>query len=53
MIKKNDKTYELSLSLKNNLKLRKKQIEDRDNKKIKGKRTNKIGVSRLNLNVKP
>ena len=52
MIKKNIKNDELSLSLKNNLKLRKKQILDRDKKEIIGKRTKKIGVSRLDLNVK-
>ena len=52
MIKKNIKNDELSLSLKNNLKLRKKQILDRDKKKIIGKRTKKIGVSGLDLNVK-
>ena len=52
MIKKNIKNDELSSSLKNNLKLRKKQIVDRDKKKIIGKRTKKIGVSGLDLNVK-
>lgn len=52
MIKKNNKNDELSSSLKNNLKLRKKQIVDRDKKKIIGKRTKKIGVSGLDLNVK-
>ena len=52
MIKKNIKNEVLSASLKNNLKLRKKQIVDRDNKKIIGKRTKKIGVSGLDLNVK-
>ena len=52
MIKKNIKNEELSASLKNNLKLRKKQIAERDNKKIIGKRTKKIGVSGLDLNVK-
>tara|TARA_X000000950_G_scaffold248023_1_gene306787 strand:+ start:105 stop:263 length:159 start_codon:yes stop_codon:yes gene_type:complete len=52
MIKKNIKNDELSSSLKNNLKLRKKQMVDRDNKKIIGKRTKEIGVSGLNLNVK-
>ena len=50
MIKKNIKNDELSSSLKNNLKLRKKQITERDNKKIIGKRTKKIGVSGLDLN---
>ena len=52
MIKKNIKNEVLSASLKNNLKLRKKQIVDRDNKNIIGKRTKKIGVSGLDLNVK-
>ena len=52
MIKKNIKNEVLSASLKNNLKLRKKQIVDRDNKKIIGKRTKKIGVAGLDLNVK-
>ena len=52
MIKKNIKNDELSTSLKNNLKLRNKQILDRDKKKIIGKRTKKIGVSGLDLNVK-
>ena len=52
MIKKNIKNEVLSASLKNNLKLRKKQILDRDKKKIIGKRTKKIGVSRLDLDVK-
>ena len=52
MIKKNIKNDELSLSLKNNLKLRKKQSSDRDNKKIIGKRTKKIGIPGLDLNVK-
>ena len=51
MAKKNIKDEELSKSLKDNLKLRKKQIIDRDNKKIIGKRTKKIGVSGLDLNV--
>ena len=48
MTKKN--TYNennLSASLKNNLKLRKKQVSERDDNKIIGKRTNKIGQSRL------
>ena len=34
MIKKNSNNEELSASLKDNLKLRKKQITDRDNKKL-------------------
>ena len=52
MVKKNIKNEELSASLKNNLKLRKKQIIARDNKNIIGKRTKNIGVSGLDLNVK-
>ena len=48
MTKKN-KDYEnnLAASLKSNLKLRKKQASERDDNKIVGKRTNKIGQSRL------
>ncbi|MDC1086395.1 hypothetical protein OAT44_03145 [Alphaproteobacteria bacterium] len=52
MIRKSIKDEKLSVSLKDNLKLRKKQITDRDNKKIIGKRTIKIGISRLDLNAK-
>ena len=52
MTKQNNKNGELSASLKNNLKLRKKQTIDRDNKKIIGKRIKKIGVPGLDLNVK-
>ena len=52
MIKRNTKNDQLSASLKENLKLRKKQITDRDNKKIIGKRTTKIGISRLDLDSK-
>jgi hypothetical protein len=52
MIRKSIKDEKLSASLKDNLKLRKKQITDRDNKKIIGKRTIKIGISRLDLNAK-
>ena len=37
----------LSASLKRNLKLRKKQLSEREDNKIIGKRTNKIGQSRL------
>ena len=37
----------LAASLKSNLKLRKKQVSERDDNKIIGKRTNKIGQSRL------
>jgi hypothetical protein len=45
--KNNDNENNLSTSLKKNLKLRKKQVSERDNNKIIGKRTNKIGQSRL------
>ena len=45
--KKNDNENNLSASLKRNLKLRKKQVSERDDNKIIGKRTNKIGESRL------
>ena len=48
MTKKN-KNNELSVSLKKNLQLRKKQVSERNDKKITGNRTNKIGESRLNL----
>ena len=48
MTKKNkNKNNELSISLKKNLKLRKKQVSERDDNKIIGKRTNKIGQSKL------
>ena len=48
MTKKNsDNENNLSASLKRNLKLRKKQISERDDNKIIGKRTNKIGQSKL------
>ena len=48
MTKKNiDNENNLSASLKRNLKLRKKQVSERDDNKIIGKRTNKIGQSRL------
>ena len=48
MTKKNiDNQNNLSASLKSNLKLRKKQLSERDYKNITGKRTNKIGQSRL------
>ena len=51
MTKKNiDNENNLSASLKRNLKLRKKQVSERDNNKIIGKRTNKIGQSRLLAN---
>ena len=45
--KKSDSENNLSASLKRNLKLRKKQVSERDDNKITGKRTNKIGQSRL------
>ena len=48
--KKSDNENNLSASLKRNLKLRKKQVFERDEKKINGKRTNKIGQSRLLIN---
>ena len=51
MTKKNiDNENNLSASLKRNLKLRKKQVSERDDNKIIGKRTNKIGQSRLFIN---
>ena len=49
MTEKKSQNDSLSLSLKKNLKLRKKQVLERDNKNIIGKRTTKIGLSRLNL----
>ena len=49
MKKKEDKIDDISLSLKKNLQLRKRQASERDNKNIIGKRINKIGRSRLNL----
>jgi hypothetical protein len=45
----NNNNNDLSTSLKRNLQLRKKQVSERDDKKILGKRTNKIGQSRLIL----
>ena len=50
MIKKGKDDNDLSHSLKKNLKLRKKQVSERDDRNIIGKRTQKIGVSRLSLN---
>ena len=50
MIIKIKENHAQSCSLKKNLKLRKKQVSERDNKEIIGKRTQKIGVSRLDLN---
>ena len=43
-INKNEK---LSLALKENLKLRKRQINKRDEKNIRGKRLSKVGYSSL------
>ena len=43
-IKKKEK---LSSALKENIKLRKKQISNRDEKNIKGKRLEKVGYSSL------
>ena len=52
MTKKNsDNENNLSASLKSNLKLRKKQVSERDDNKIIGKRTNKIGQSRLLIKI--
>ena len=48
--KKSINENKLSASLKRNLKLRKKQVSERDDNKIIGKRTNKIGQSRLFIN---
>ena len=48
--KKSVNENNLSDSLKKNLKLRKKQVSERDENKIIGKRTNKIGQSRLFIN---
>tara|TARA_Y200000002_G_C22587161_1_gene623476 strand:+ start:113 stop:283 length:171 start_codon:yes stop_codon:yes gene_type:complete len=48
MPKKTDnKKEQLSLNLRENLKLRKKQIIERDQKNIKGKRLSKVGFSSL------
>ncbi len=49
MIKKIIKKNKISNSLQNNLKLRKKQISERDNNEIIGKRLTKIGVLRLDV----
>ena len=45
--KNNNNENNLSISLKRNLKLRKKQVLEREDNKIIGKRTHKIGQSRL------
>tara|TARA_B100000524_G_scaffold175628_1_gene90247 strand:- start:473 stop:622 length:150 start_codon:yes stop_codon:yes gene_type:complete len=48
MTKKNKSNNDnLSVSLKRNLQLRKKQISERDERKIIGKRKKKIGQSKL------
>ena len=49
MVKKHTQKDSLSISLKKNLKLRKKQVLERKKENIIGKRTKKIGLSRLNL----
>ena len=51
-----DKNEKLSSALKENLKLRKKQIKKRDEKNIRGKRLSKVGYSsglvmRLNVDL--
>ena len=51
MVNKKSQNDSLSISLKKNLKLRKKQVLEREKENIIGKRTKKIGLSRLNLNV--
>ena len=48
--KKHDNENNLSASLKRNLKLRKKQVSERNDNKIIGRRINKIGQSRLFIN---
>ena len=45
--KKGNSENNLADSLKRNLRLRKKQLLEREDNKIIGKRTNKIGQSRL------
>ena len=52
MVVKNKENSDLSNSLKKNLKLRKKQTLERDDKNIFGKRIKKIGVSSLDFNDK-
>ncbi len=52
MINKDKRNCFLSNSLKNNLKLRKKQISERDKNEIIGKRLSKIGVSKLEIKDK-
>ena len=45
--KNNNNENNLSISLRRNLKLRKKQVLEREDNKIIGKRIHKIGQSRL------
>ena len=52
MVKKKSQNDSLSISLKKNLKLRKKQVLEREKENIIGKRIKKIGCSSLNLDVK-
>ena len=50
--KRYQKKYILSSNLKNNLKLRKTQLSDRDKSEIDGKRLDKIGVAKLDFKEK-
>ena len=52
MIKKDIKKNILSSNLKNNLKLRKAQLYDREKSEIDGKRLDKIGVAKLDFKQK-
>ena len=52
MIKNDIKKNILSSNLKNNLKLRKAQLSDRDKSEIDGKRLDKIGVAKLDFKQK-
>lgn len=45
--KKNKIKERLSLALRKNLKLRKRQLNDRQEKNIRGQRINKVGFSSL------
>ncbi len=45
--KKNKIKERLSLALRKNLKLRKRQLNDRQEKNIRGQRVNKVGFSSL------
>jgi hypothetical protein len=49
--KKEKENNNLSISLKKNLRLRKKQAFERNDKKIIGKRTTKLGISQLNFTI--